>query len=253
MIFSSTVVPIDSLFLDSKNPRFVVQPNSDQKSLIEYLIKYEEIIELARGIASNKGLIPGERIIVCHEDDKYIVLEGNRRTTACKILLNNSLIPKSNKMALPDIDDVTRRNIFMLSVDTVNDRTEIQSTLYHRHIDGVRDWSPVSKMRFCAIEYDNGMDVLNIAKLMSTRPSRVINEIKNYKLTSYILNLKDWAIYTVPQPDIHKYKYTLVTHALETNSAEYKETGYKILKMSYNESFEPVSELPTEVFNLLGV
>jgi len=77
---------INSLNLDLNNPRLnygdVVLT---QSGIISFLIENENVFELAKEI-SEKGYFVGESPIICEEKNKKVVLEGNRRTAALKIL-----------------------------------------------------------------------------------------------------------------------------------------------------------------------
>lgn len=96
-------VDLEQLILDERNPRFIVPPNPSQQSIIDYLIDYEEVVKLAISIRENGGLFAGERVIVCEENGKYIVLEGNRRVCACKILLNPNLLSNRKPATIGEI------------------------------------------------------------------------------------------------------------------------------------------------------
>lgn len=80
---------IENLKLDIKNPRFSYQSTKvmNQTEIIKYLVANHAVYELAKDIAIN-GYLLNEEPIVCKEGETYVVLEGNRRVAACKILLN---------------------------------------------------------------------------------------------------------------------------------------------------------------------
>lgn len=86
-----SISPLD-VALDRENPRINVEASDQESDIIRKLIRYEEVPDLARKIA-NTGLLPGERIIVVRENDQWVVLEGNRRICACKLLLSPQRIP----------------------------------------------------------------------------------------------------------------------------------------------------------------
>ena len=86
--WGSRLLSIEHLKLDVKNPRFSYQSTKEmnQTEIIKYLIENHAVYELAKAIAAN-GYLLNEEPIVCKEGDYYIILEGNRRVAACKILL----------------------------------------------------------------------------------------------------------------------------------------------------------------------
>lgn len=93
-------IPISDLLLDERNTRFAGDVASNQKEAMSLLLadpkEAKELVELALHIAQN-GLDPSElQLVLPSNDNKYIVLEGNRRTTALKLLLNPSACPNTN-------------------------------------------------------------------------------------------------------------------------------------------------------------
>src|ERR1051326_2797326 len=85
---------IDSLLLDSDNPRI---GNADsQRDALQKVVDDQEdkLYELAEHIAE-EGLSPIERLLVLREapnSQRYVSLEGNRRTAALKILVNPNIL-----------------------------------------------------------------------------------------------------------------------------------------------------------------
>ncbi|WP_431293409.1 ParB/Srx family N-terminal domain-containing protein [Pedobacter sp. P26] len=86
---------VKSLKLDDENPRLSGFGSSKptQNQVVEYMLEYEKVIQLAKDIAK-MGFLPNEEPIVFKENNRYVVVEGNRRVTACKVLVDPDLIPK---------------------------------------------------------------------------------------------------------------------------------------------------------------
>lgn len=87
-------LPIEDLRLDLKNPR-IAEANS-QRDAIQKIITDQDskLVALAESIVED-GLNPMDRFLVIpseDEPDKYIVLEGNRRLAALKILRNPTVL-----------------------------------------------------------------------------------------------------------------------------------------------------------------
>ena len=55
--FTTDEIQLDELYLDEKNPRFIVPPNPSQQSIVDYLIENEEVEQLANDIAKSGGLV----------------------------------------------------------------------------------------------------------------------------------------------------------------------------------------------------
>ena len=101
----SIKVKPDQLLLDPNNPRIVLDVNTERKFTEEQLVSTEvqqyilsvvnkqthHIAELIRGIRSSGFIDKGDDMIVKQipNTKKFLVLEGNRRTTAIKHLLSD--------------------------------------------------------------------------------------------------------------------------------------------------------------------
>ncbi|WP_172119575.1 hypothetical protein [Actinomyces faecalis] len=85
---------ITRLHLDLRNPRLGRPSAKDEKEAMERLLdKFgDEILHLARSIA-DKGLDPLQSWAVVEENGKMVVLEGNRRLVACRLLSNPKKAP----------------------------------------------------------------------------------------------------------------------------------------------------------------
>lgn len=94
------ISPLD-LLLDTENPRFVILQSREQADIRKYLVTYEDVCQLATDINTYGRLLPGERIVALHEGDKYVVVEGNRRTCSLQMLLNRELIPDGFAHRIP--------------------------------------------------------------------------------------------------------------------------------------------------------
>ena len=146
---------IDDLLLDDENPRFassiLVQSSSlkaSQSSIIEHLLKYADIQKLAQRINEVHEL-HGAELITCYKrGEKLVVLEGNRRICACKLLLDRSLIPEEYKRNFPFVNDETKENLESIVVIVYPNRESVQAYLSDRHIAGVKKWSALEKNNY---------------------------------------------------------------------------------------------------------
>ena len=61
--WSTADVDPRKILLDVLNPRIEVEPDTTQDQLRHKLLDLEDVLDLARGINKNEGLMFGERII----------------------------------------------------------------------------------------------------------------------------------------------------------------------------------------------
>src|SRR3989339_1086030 len=85
-------VKVTDLFLDPENIRLQVEVKSSQEALINDLFLNESAMDVLESITAN-GFFPDEVPVVVKEDDKYTVLDGNRRVAALKVLLRPEIVP----------------------------------------------------------------------------------------------------------------------------------------------------------------
>ncbi len=88
-------ISISQLLLDTKNPR-LPEVQTDQREAIRSMVRAQgdKVVALAKHIHEN-GPNPASLLIVMpaeNDEGKYIVLDGNRRLTALKVLETPSLI-----------------------------------------------------------------------------------------------------------------------------------------------------------------
>ncbi|WP_461666709.1 hypothetical protein [Gordonia sputi] len=81
------VEPIASLLLDERNPRFSDEVDSQEAAITEILAAAPtKLLNLARDIATEGTLNPTELPVVVDEEGDLVVVEGNRRLAALKLL-----------------------------------------------------------------------------------------------------------------------------------------------------------------------
>lgn len=97
-------IEIGKLLINRENPRF--NPVQDEQAAVDKMLDEmtPKLKNLAKDIAQN-GLNPGELLYVVKKDEKYIVLEGNRRVTAMK-LINDPQLIKNNEQTKTFFQDL---------------------------------------------------------------------------------------------------------------------------------------------------
>lgn len=126
------------------------------------MIENENITELMASIAE-EGYFPAEPILVTPgKKGKFIVVEGNRRLTAVKLLLDPSRAT-SKKIAVQEIvtDARSLDNLGKLPVIVFDNGDDIQKYLGYRHITGVQPWDSLAKARYLRRMQEN-LSIKNI-------------------------------------------------------------------------------------------
>lgn len=147
--FKIELLNVKDLDFDPQNPRFSRYFDLEQQpeaEVVERMVKAENVQELM-GSIGEQGYFGGEPLLVAHSGHKKIVVEGNRRLAALKLLLGY-IAPKS---ALPSIDAIrAEAKPAPTEVECIvfDDRKDILRYLGYRHITGAKKWDSLSKARY---------------------------------------------------------------------------------------------------------
>ncbi|MBA1363696.1 MAG: hypothetical protein V4793_01295 [Paraburkholderia tropica] len=228
--------------LDLRNPRIEIEPNSKQAEIRAKLLKFEDVLDLARGIVRNEGLFHGERIITAVEGGKHVVLEGNRRVAACQMLLDASLIPEEFVGRFPAAPPAVKATLRKVSADVAPNREAAEPVLTKRHTErSAKPWSPVAKMRR-AVRMLEHVPIDKVAEALGTTPGAIRKLVKPYRLLKYALDLDTWT---------DDERAVLENEKLVTNPYTRFFTladTQRILQLSFDAEQNPVSALPAKVF-----
>ncbi|HWU28879.1 MAG TPA: hypothetical protein VN041_07275 [Microbacterium sp.] len=155
-------VDVTALHLDRSNFRIDdVLPS--ESAAITYLFAEHDVLGLARQILI-EGYVDNELILAIEEDGKYVVLEGNRRTTALKALLDPSVAPGEARASLEllkrrheiEVDDLPAKVRVMVAPN----RAATQMLLARLHIGQSKiGWGRDAQARFVIAQLESGMSI----------------------------------------------------------------------------------------------
>lgn len=149
-----TRIPIAQLDFDPENPRFYdgTRTHQIEDESIKRMMEQENIDELVSSIG-NQGFFPGEPLLVAPDPHgqpgRYIVVEGNRRLAALRVL--NGMVPRTLlTKSLSDAVATASEKPDAVECFQFPTRKEVLKYLGFRHISGPRRWEPLSKARYLA-------------------------------------------------------------------------------------------------------
>lgn len=162
---------VDDLLLDKGNYRFQRAVNQEDCISKIYESNTGFFVNLMESIAVDDM---GEPILVYLDKDKNenIVLDGNRRIAAVKVLNDPSLSPTPNvKKKAEHLKSITTFNFSDIHAQVSEDKSLILKTVYERHAAGQGrgrlDWTALANAKFRFIEkISDGQDWYEIALLM---------------------------------------------------------------------------------------
>ncbi|MDR6544292.1 hypothetical protein J2810_000314 [Chryseobacterium rhizosphaerae] len=189
---------LSSLHLDLDNPRINYQGKPlNQTQIIAYLIENENVYKLAKKISEEGYFIGEEPIIYIDKNNKKIVLEGNRRTAALKILQDpKKYLPTSRANIL--IKNIIANDFPVnkkLKCHIAPNRLLANPIIYSRHRgDALKRWQTGNQYAFVAnMYYKDGLSIEDICELLYENSGKIKDYLKAYNLfyEAQQLHLKD--------------------------------------------------------------
>lgn len=168
-------VPLSQISLDTENLRLDPHYGQEEIDAIRCLIEKHAIIELCQSIVRYKNLYLESKVILLQESSDFIVLEGNRRICACKVLFEPSLCTNPEYYdQIPKLDDKTRNNLMQIPALIVPDRLTADEVIGPRHAgDSFRDWSELARMRYVEKRSSWGRSLEDIADSLNVNIQEV--------------------------------------------------------------------------------
>ncbi len=161
------IAPVDLRF-DQENPRFVDIDFTDEADIVQELYEQADVDELIQSILS-AGYIDFEPLIVLR--DSNIVLEGNRRLAALRLIADESL-RKKLRISLPAIED-PKTLPEEVRVLLVEHRDDARSFIGFKHINGPFKWDALAKAKYAARWYESGGDISTISRTLGDNHNTV--------------------------------------------------------------------------------
>ena len=191
----TTEIALDKLLLDVDNPRFGGSKGAvEQEEILKQIISQYGIDDLLGSIAKN-GYFEAEPII-CRPDQNgnYVVIEGNRRLSACLIITKDSRAKhhqnKSNnfnnmweKSGSPRIDPIP--------CIVFDDKDRVFAYLGVRHISSAKEWDSYAKAAWLhsAINEHN-FDMAQLSDMIGDTTSAVSKLVEAYNVVEQLIKAK---------------------------------------------------------------
>lgn len=154
-------VPPSDLKFDLSNPRFIDTRFGSEEDVMKYLVNSADIDELLQSIQS-AGYVDFEPLIVLRSEN--IVLEGNRRLAALRLLADETL-RRTLKVSLTHVD-APQPLPEAIRVKWVNDRRQARAYIGFKHINGPFKWDALAKAKFAANWFEEGGDIESISRTL---------------------------------------------------------------------------------------
>ena len=150
-------IELDRLLLDVKNPRLAelgITQHATQFDLVKALWEEMAVEEVAMSIAFS-GYFDHEPLFVEPvRNGTYVVIEGNRRLAAVKLLVDATLRQRVKATKLPTIGAVDAAKLKTLPV-IITTRKDSWRYLGFKHVNGPATWGSYSKAQYIAHVYND--------------------------------------------------------------------------------------------------
>jgi hypothetical protein len=217
---------VDDLYLDPKNPRLGRRTIAQKLSQDEILIQMRRFTleELGISIVEN-GYWPQEALIVVQEKSRgathLVVVEGNRRLAACKMLklaLVGNKVPEAWAAMTKSLTKPRRREL-LESLDSIpyilaDSRKDVRAYLGFRHVTGIKQWDPAEKAQYINSLIDSGMTYKEVTAAIGSKVSSVRQSYISYRI---LLQMEDQEDIYLPAVES---KFSVLTLSLRTDGVQ---------------------------------
>lgn len=181
-------IPVRQLLLDPENPRLEsISKTTDQRELVKAMWKEMAVAEVAMSISEN-GFFEEEPLFAIPAppekgEERFFVVEGNRRLTAVKLLTDENLRTFVRATDLPTITKADRDELAELPVSIYKSREDLWEYFGFRHVNGPKEWDSLSKAAYIArVRRDYGIPLEDIARKIGDQNSTVERIYRGYVL-----------------------------------------------------------------------
>lgn len=192
-----TIEPIDysKLIFDPENPRLPTKLRGygKEKEILEWMLLYENVIELMGSIAE-KGYFLAEPLLIVKSEKKkgfFEVVEGNRRLAAIKLLNNPSSATVKRNAVNEVAKEAKQKTLQVPSIEFLH-KDDILVYLGYRHITGIKEWDALAKAKYLDVLRkklkirDKREEFKTLAKIIGSSPAYVKNILSGLKVYSVI-------------------------------------------------------------------
>lgn len=194
-------VEVERLLLDDENPRLSgISDKRTQDDLVRVLWDEMAVSEVALSIAEN-GYFEEEPLFVVpklpKEQDtakqRYVVVEGNRRLAAVKLLRDADLRRAIKATDLPEVSAKARAALDRLPVSIYPDKRSLWEFFGFRHVNGPKEWDSFSKAAYVAqVRRKYGIPLDVISRKIGDQHDTVVRIYRGYVLLEQAEQMTDF-------------------------------------------------------------
>ncbi len=187
-------IALSLIKLDEKNPRIVTLEHlKSQDAIVEYLFEHEGLAAFLKKIAAEGRNQGAERPYVVKNGKEYVVVEGNTRIAAYKLLTGQLIAPKEYISAVPHLPGPVRDELLSVDCTIAPTRDALLPIMAAAHF-GLGDkskWGYLGSRKAVYDEWKGGKSTAQLAAAFNRKKGQINDLIIEYEL--YLEALKfDW-------------------------------------------------------------
>ncbi|MBB4465428.1 hypothetical protein [Rhizobium leguminosarum] len=187
-------IPLSLIKLDERNPRIVTQkPLRTEDEIVGYLFEHEGLASFLKKIASEGRNQGAERPYVVKEGREYVVLEGNTRIAAYKLLTGVLSPPEEHAGSVPHIPTPMREDLSTVDCSIAPSRDALLPIMANSHF-GLGDksrWGYLGSRKAVFDEWKGGKSISQLASAFDRKPGSIRDLLLEYQLYLEAVKL-DW-------------------------------------------------------------
>lgn len=187
-------IPLSLIKLDERNPRIVTQDKlKSELAILKYFFEHEDLAGFMKKIASEGHNRGAERPYVVKDGKAYIVVEGNTRIAAYKLLTGQIKPPSDYASSVPHIPDPMKEELSAVDCTIAPTRDALLPIMASAHF-GMGDkskWGWLGSRKAVFDEWKSGKSIAQLASAFDKKQGQIRDLILEYQLYLEALAL-DW-------------------------------------------------------------
>lgn len=166
---------------------------------------------------SENDFFPAESLIAVPDGDKYVVVEGNRRLTALRLLSGETYEDISPRIV--ELQRTAKHKPTDVPVSIFPDRSRVLNYLGNRHIAGVKAWGSLAKARYINQLFDQADAELSfserckiVAKVVGSRRDFIAKAMKAFRVYQLAEDRKFFGLDGLSEENV---KFSLISTAID--------------------------------------
>ncbi len=179
---STREIHVTKLRLDPNNPRLKLHPGgSTEKELIERLCRLgpQSPSQVIKHFLTDRGYLHNEIPVVFKGSGRsdLVVIDGNRRIAALKMVHDPSLIPSTRRGLRADCESLKGLVPEQIRYWFTSNLSDARRIVYRAHNEGTRKWETLARYATHYDYYKDGQTIADIAELTGSQQKNIRDEI----------------------------------------------------------------------------